>query len=57
MEQTKKKYNGKILNNYVRNTVALAEAFEEAKNIFHYKSECLGAQDYVEIADELSPYI
>ncbi|MDH5366811.1 MAG: ParA family protein [Cyclobacteriaceae bacterium] len=57
MKLTRENYNGSTLSHYVRNNVSLAEAFDEAKNIFHYKSESTGAQDFVEIADELSFYI
>ena len=55
--ETKEKYNGNILHNYVRNNIALSEAFNEAKDIFHYKSESSGALDFVEIANELRPFL
>lgn len=57
IQNTKQQYNGNQMNHTIRNTVVLAEAFENAQNIFSYKSESLGANDFVELADELLPYL
>lgn len=57
IQTTKNKYNGNQMNHTIRNTVVLAEAFENAQNIFSYKTESLGAADFVELADELLPFL
>lgn len=51
------KFNGKICNNSIRNTISLAEAFGHAKDIFHYKNRSNGASDFINLADELINYI
>lgn len=51
------KFNGKIFKNSVRNTISLAEAFEHAKDIFHYKNRSIGALDFINLTDELINYI
>jgi hypothetical protein len=33
--------------------MALAEAFEHAQDIFHYRNKSTGASDFTNIADEL----
>ncbi len=57
IQNSKKQLNGNQMNHTIRNTVALAEAFENAQNIFNYNSECSGANDFTELADELLPYL
>lgn len=57
MRETKAKYNGRTLNTYVRNTVSLAEAFGSALDIFHYKSESIGASDFIDLSYEVEHYI
>lgn len=57
IKKAKKQYNGELMNHTIRNTVVLAEAFDNAQNIFNYKSESLGATDFVELADELLPFL
>ena len=57
MQNAKEQYNGNQMNHTIRNTVVLAEAFENAQNIFSYKSESLGATDFVALADELIPFL
>jgi chromosome partitioning protein len=57
MESAKEKYNGDLATHTIRNTVLLAEAFDHAQNIFHYKSKSLAAFDFVNLSDELLPFI
>jgi chromosome partitioning protein len=57
IQSTKEQLNGNQMNNTIRNTVAIAEAFENAQNIFTYRSDCLGADDFTNLADELLPYL
>ena len=51
------KFNGRICNNSIRNTISLVEAFGHAKDIFHYKNKSIGASDFIDLADELINYI
>lgn len=55
IDDATKQFNGNLLKHRIRNTIVLAEAFEHAQNIFNYKSESSGADDFVELADELLP--
>ena len=57
IQNTKKQYNGNQMNHTIRNTVVLAEAFENAQNIFNYKGKSPGAADFVKLADELLPFL
>jgi chromosome partitioning protein len=57
MDSAEGEFQGKLLTNSIRNTITLAEAFEHAQDIFHYKNESPGASDFVNVADELMPYI
>lgn len=57
LTEAKSHYNGKMLNHTIRNTVVLAEAFENAKNIFLYRSTSKGAEDFLSLSDELLPYL
>ncbi len=57
MRNSKEKLNGNQMNHAIRNAVVLAEAFENAQNIFSYKSKSSGASDFVELADELLPFL
>lgn len=57
IRDSKQQFNGNLMNHSIRNTVALAEAFENAKNIFSYKGKSSGALDFTNLADELIPYI
>ena len=50
-------YHDQLLNNHIKNAIALAEAFNHAKDIFNYKNESSAATDFVNLADELMPYI
>lgn len=54
---SKKQFNGNQMKHTIRNTVVLAEAFQNAKNIFSYKSKSLGATDFTNLTDELMPFI
>lgn len=55
--KSKERFNGNLMRQTIRNTVALAEAFEHSENIFNYKSKCSGAADFEELAYELIPFI
>lgn len=57
MEQVTRDYDGNLLSNSIRNSIALAEAFESAQDIFNYKSNSSAADDFTKLADELIPYI
>lgn len=57
ISKSKERFNGNLMHHTIRNTVALAEAFENAKNIFNYRSKCSGAMDFEDLAEELIPYI
>jgi chromosome partitioning protein len=57
IEKVTKDYNGNLLTNSIRNSIALAEAFESAQDIFNYKGNSTAASDFVNLADELIPYI
>jgi chromosome partitioning protein len=57
MDNAEGEFQGKLLSNNIRNTITLAEAFEHAQDIFHYKNDSSGASDFVNVADELMPYI
>jgi chromosome partitioning protein len=45
-----------VVQQKVRNNIALAEAFAHARNIFNYRSKSIGAKDFTNVADELIPY-
>jgi len=51
------KFNGNLLGHSVRNNIALAEAFEHARDIFHYNSASQGAEDFANLAEELIPFV
>jgi chromosome partitioning protein len=53
MREAVNKFNGQLLANSIRNSMALAEAFEHAQDIFHYRNKSTGASDFTNIADEL----
>jgi len=57
IKTTQEEFNDDLLIQNIRNTIVLAEAFENAKNIFNHKSDSLGASDFVDLADELLPYL
>ncbi len=57
MKEIESKYTTFTLHSYVRNNVALSEAFSEATSIFHYKTESIGAKDFVSLSDEITQYI
>lgn len=57
IQHAKEQFDGSLLNHTIRNTVVLAEAFENAQNIFSYKSESSGADDFVKLAEELLPFL
>jgi len=57
IKSAQEQFDDNLLNQTIRNTIVLAEAFENAKNIFHYKSDSSGAADFVDLADELLPLI
>jgi chromosome partitioning protein len=50
-------FNGNLLGRNVRNNIALAEAFEHARDIFHYNSSSQGAEDFANLAEELLPFV
>ncbi|MDH5382827.1 MAG: ParA family protein, partial [Cyclobacteriaceae bacterium] len=49
----KEHHDEHVLDQTIRNTIVLAEAFESAQNIFHYKNSSSGAIDFTHLADEL----
>lgn len=51
------KFNGNLLGHKVRNNIALAEAFEHARDIFHYNRLSQGAEDFTNLAEELLPFV
>ena len=57
MTETAAQFNGHLLKNSIRNTIALSEAFGHAKDIFHYKNKSIGASDFMNLTDELIRYI
>lgn len=57
IQNAKEQFNGNLLNQTIRNTIVLAEAFENAQNIFRYKSESSGATDFINLADELLQFL
>ncbi len=57
IQNTKEQFNGNLMNQTIRNTITLAEAFDNAQNIFHYRSESSGADDFIKLADELLPFL
>ncbi|MBI3482960.1 MAG: ParA family protein, partial [Bacteroidetes bacterium] len=50
-------FNGNLVGHNVRNTLALAEAFEHARDIFHYNNSSQGAEDFTNLAEELLPFV
>jgi chromosome partitioning protein len=57
MDSAGEEFQGKLLTNNIRNTITLAEAFDHAQDIFHYKNDSSGASDFTNVADELMPYL
>lgn len=57
IENAKEQFNGNLLNQPIRNTIVLAEAFEHAQNIFNYNSDSLGADDFLKLSEELLPFL
>ena len=57
IQNAKEQFNGNLLNQTIRNAIVLAEAFENAQNIFRFKSESSGARDFTNLADELLPFL
>jgi len=52
--ETIKKYSGPLVfNTYIRDTVALAEAPAQQKDIFAYSRNSSGAEDYLNLAQEI----
>jgi chromosome partitioning protein len=51
------KFNGNLLGQSVRNNIALAEAFEHARDIFNYNNTSQGAEDFANLAEELIPFV
>lgn len=46
-------FGDKVFKTNIRNTVSLAEAPSSGKDIFRYKANSLGAQDYQELCEEI----
>ena len=57
MEEVKVLYPEQLLNSHIKNAIALAKAFDSAKDIFNYKNESSAAEDFTNLADELIPFI
>jgi len=57
INSTQVSYQSNLVANYIRNSVSLAEAFEQALDIFKYKENSNGAKDFIKLADELIPYV
>ena len=53
----KEQFNGNLLSQTIRNTIVLAEAFENAQNIYCYKNKSSGATDFTNLAYELLPFL
>jgi chromosome partitioning protein len=56
MHETITTFSKNVVQQIVRNNIALAEAFAHARNIFTYRSKSLGAKDFTSVTDELIPY-
>lgn len=46
-------FKGKVFKTRIRNTVALAEAPSQGKDIFRYDSKSMGAEDYASLCKEI----
>lgn len=57
IKNTKEQFNDRLMDQNIRNTVVLAEAFENAENIFFYKGESSGADDFIKLTDELLMFL
>lgn len=57
IKETEVENGGDLLATKIRNTVALSEAFNHAKDIFHYNVESHAAEDFIDLSDELVQYI
>jgi chromosome partitioning protein len=57
ISEAESNFNGNLLGRNVRNNIALAEAFEHARDIFHYNSTSQGAEDFANLAEELLPFV
>ena len=53
VETIHKKKKKKVFNTKIRNTVALAEAPSQRKDIFSYSRNCNGAKDYLALCHEI----
>lgn len=53
MEQLELMFSGKILKSRIRKNVSLEEAGSSQANIFNYKSNSNGAEDYASLGDEI----
>jgi chromosome partitioning protein len=57
IDNTKRTFREDTLCHTIKNRLALAEAFEHAQNIFHYKNDSPAAEDFTVLSDELLPFI
>jgi len=48
-----KNFPDKVFSTVIRHNIALAEAPSSGKDIFEYSSKCAGAQDYLQLCEEL----
>jgi len=53
VETIHKYFKEKVFNTKIRNTVALAEAPSQRKDIFSYSRNCNGAKDYLALCHEI----
>lgn len=49
----REKYKGRVLNNVIRTSTALAESREGGTTVFDHESSARGARDYANVTDEL----
>lgn len=52
-ELIKQKYNGRLMQTYIRENISLREAPHAEKDIFEYDSESNGAADYMSLTKEI----
>ena len=53
IEKIKEHFKGKLFNTLIRDNIALAEAPSFGKDIFSYKPDSYGAEDYLNICKEI----
>ncbi len=50
-------YQSNLVANYIRTSISLAEAFEQAIDIFKFNESGNGSKDFIKLADELIPFV